>query len=290
MHFPFSSFLLVVLCLNLPIVHTTCESGWASYEGNCYYLDEDFAFYTYQDCFDLCSNAIPGQNTMMFCIQSGGQNDFISGLATGSDYIWMGYQYSESDSAYVWEDGCTSSFTNWNPGYPRNAGCAYLASSLGTWLDNECSLPIWCGCQYTPGISVSPSTIPTSIPTEQPSIATAYPSSHPTDHPTLLPSSAPSYAPTSSRPTSLPTVSPSSVSTSSQPSVPPSMMSEENDSNNDSNSTFFPFHLQFLEGIYIISGVILLCCGGFFFYRWCIKRKRSEENLSLLNIDNKAFR
>lgn len=50
-----------------------------------------------------------------------------AGYASGG--FWIGYTDRTVEGQWVWEDGNTSTFTNWNPGEPNNSNCA--GSSLG---------------------------------------------------------------------------------------------------------------------------------------------------------------
>lgn len=283
-----------------------CATGWSEYNGICYFFDLEFEFYSYQDCSNRCSGAVQGQYTTMVCIEDSGQNNFVAGLAVGSADYWIGYQYSASSGYYEWISGCSSTYENWNTGYPYNdyeaLACVFASSTQKTWFNYECSLPIWCACQYTPGISVSPSTPPTVAPSVTPSVdptesLSASPSTLPSCSPSQLPSETPSQPPSetpTAMPTLVPTLCPSiipSYSSSQVPSVFPTPEIDPKSTDDDALSEI-PFFSDSITSILILIAILLivllvivylLCC-------CCKKNKRDGDDISLLKTDRtKSF-
>ena len=72
------------------------------------------------DCYEACSEA----GLKMPCITSAAVNEQLklqveeeigSGLWA---FVWLGYTDVASEGNFVWEDGCTSEYTNWLSGQP----------------------------------------------------------------------------------------------------------------------------------------------------------------------------
>jgi hypothetical protein len=79
-------------------------------------------------------------------ITSSAENIFVSTLATssGSTFAsWLGLRRTNSGSPWYWSDGSATSYFNWAPGEPNNAGGAefygwmYTPSAGGAWNDHN---------------------------------------------------------------------------------------------------------------------------------------------------------
>lgn len=80
-------------------------------------------------------------------INSQAENDAIwqAGVAAGlTGGLWIGYTDRITEGVWLWEDGSTSTFTNWNPGEPNNTtdvcsssgeDAAIMQMSNGRWND-----------------------------------------------------------------------------------------------------------------------------------------------------------
>ncbi|CAN0081417.1 unnamed protein product, partial [Heterosigma akashiwo] len=82
----------------------------------------------------------------------------VSANGETSSPIWIGYSDSEVEGTYVWEDGSSSTYTNWNTGEPNDAGsiedCVAMytedSGSGGYWNDEYCSSSYNFVCKWTP--------------------------------------------------------------------------------------------------------------------------------------------
>ena len=93
-------------------------------------------------------------------LRSQAQCEFGSG--SYAIFIWLGYTDVANEGNFVWEDGCTSEYTNWRSGQPDeyvgpNADYAYMQvlsldsqarPGTGLWLDwrDECQIAGTCFC------------------------------------------------------------------------------------------------------------------------------------------------
>jgi len=73
-------------------------------------------------------------------IHSQEENTLIRGLTNGE--IWIGFTDEAEEGKFVWSDGITSEYTNWNGGEPNNWGnnenCTTMKGS-GKWNDLSCN-------------------------------------------------------------------------------------------------------------------------------------------------------
>ena len=64
----------------------------------------------------------------------------IADYDPGTDW-WIGYADDAVEGRWVWEDGSTSAYTNWEPGQPNNffdQDCAEIDPDDGRWNDEYC--------------------------------------------------------------------------------------------------------------------------------------------------------
>uniref|UniRef100_A0AAY4A3Z7 Macrophage mannose receptor 1 n=1 Tax=Denticeps clupeoides TaxID=299321 RepID=A0AAY4A3Z7_9TELE len=106
-----------------------------------------------------------------FCRALGGDLAFMTTLIPRYDSAWIGLSNQDPNIGFVWSDGSSSSFENWNDGEPNNANnvenCVELIStyySHGKWNDLHCEIKKDFICQIHKGktpSSPSNATLPT---------------------------------------------------------------------------------------------------------------------------------
>ena len=84
-----------------------------------------------------------------------------SAIKLGGDYYgWIAYNDKDTEGDFAWEDGCTSSYTNWDAGPPQepnndpNFGgedCTIKWNDGTTWNDVPCDFTYPCYCQDVKG-------------------------------------------------------------------------------------------------------------------------------------------
>lgn len=95
---------------------TTCPTGWIQFRTNCYKFSITSGIYnTWTDCQATCS----GIDANMLCVENAEQNSFIWANVAPIN-TWIGYQDLNNYPNFVWNSGCTSSYTNWHPNDPDN--------------------------------------------------------------------------------------------------------------------------------------------------------------------------
>uniref|UniRef100_A0AAY4A2F4 Mannose receptor, C type 1b n=1 Tax=Denticeps clupeoides TaxID=299321 RepID=A0AAY4A2F4_9TELE len=93
-----------------------------------------------------------------FCRALGGDLAFMTTLIPRYDSAWIGLSNQDPNIGFVWSDGSSSSFENWNDGEPNNANnvenCVELIStyySHGKWNDLHCEIKKDFICQIHKG-------------------------------------------------------------------------------------------------------------------------------------------
>jgi hypothetical protein len=130
----------------------------------------------------------------MLCVNNAAENEWIENQ-TGPHFIYIGYTDmppyggGKGTKQYGWVTGCSSSYTKWLSGEPDNANnnqdYESLGDSSGVWYDWSPQDQMFCGCEYNPALTTTPSSRPITVPSSRPSTVptfspTASPSSHPT--------------------------------------------------------------------------------------------------------------
>ena len=80
-------------------------------------------------------------------IASSEDNTLLSNLKTSGLWCWIGLNDLNTEQTFVWADGSSNSYRNWDPGQPDNAGSnqdCTLMWTLGYWDDNSCSVTKGC--------------------------------------------------------------------------------------------------------------------------------------------------
>ena len=121
-----------------------------SREGKCYWFGGSSVGWSY--CRDSCSEL----NSSMLCVQSWSQNSFISSHLAGANRdgvwrVWLGLSDIEDEGNFVWNIGCTSTYSVWNSGRPGEGGdCAVMNDKkrlLFGWSTTTCDIRHLCACE-----------------------------------------------------------------------------------------------------------------------------------------------
>ena len=188
---------LLISILTSSYGQVTCPSGWSQYGGSCYLFrpnfNNDYNEGPWDQCNAYCPTSYPGAT--MLCVNNAAENAWITTQGTS---IWIGYTDmlpyggGKGTKQYGWVTGCSSTYTNWLAGYSigqpdnwnNNEDYAMVATN-SLWYDFTPQDTAYCGCEYTPALTRTPSSRPSTVPSFHPSVA---PSSGPTSSPTATPS------------------------------------------------------------------------------------------------------
>lgn len=100
-----------------------------------------------------CQNYCEKMSAEMLCVMNAAENAFLSGFisyAEPSTYTWIGYSDILAEGIFVWNTGCSSNYTNWNPHEPNNSGNEdYVAITSPGWNNFQNHNEFICGCQQT---------------------------------------------------------------------------------------------------------------------------------------------
>jgi hypothetical protein len=188
---------LLISILTSSYGQVTCPSGWSQYGGNCYLISPVFnsgsTQGTWDQCNAWCPTSYPGAT--MLCVNNAAENEWIWTQYPGR-HFWIGYTDmlpyggGKGTKQYGWVTGCISTYTNWAAGLPdnRNNNEDYAFVNWygdSKWDDISPVGWVYCGCEYTPALTTTPSSRPSTVPSSRPSVA---PSSGPTSSPTATPS------------------------------------------------------------------------------------------------------
>lgn len=114
-----------------------CTASFTS--GSVYYGGHSYNFLPTVSSWTNARNGAVAQGGYLSAIGSQGENDFLNALA-GGGRLWIGLSDHASENNYVWVNGETVSYTNWNPGEPNrsawNADYIEMYSS-GKWNDRK---------------------------------------------------------------------------------------------------------------------------------------------------------
>jgi len=181
----------------------TCPSGWVLNGESCYWFLPYFnvgIWDTWDRCNAHCTGSYPGAT--MLCVNNVAENEWIISKSEGHN-TWIGYTDmlpyggGKGTKQYGWVTGCSSTYTNWESGEPNNSGkdedYAYVVYYRGLWRDGGPRDQSFCGCEYNPALTTTPSSRPTTASSSHPSTVsssrpTVAPSSGPTSSPTATPS------------------------------------------------------------------------------------------------------
>ena len=79
-------------------------------------------------------------------VRSSDEHSVMFSTATQGLDCWIGYNDINTEGTFVWEDGSTSTYTNWAGGEPNQSGdedCAHTRSNQ-IWNDAPCGMTLSC--------------------------------------------------------------------------------------------------------------------------------------------------
>jgi hypothetical protein len=192
MHSICSILFLLISILTSSYGQVTCQVG-TPYGESCYVFI--FNSRTWDQCNTFCSTYYPGAT--MLCVNNAAENEWIRSQLGGA-WFWIGYtdmlpyEGGKGTKQFGWITGCSSTYTNWQAGEPSNQDYAVLyPHSSGPWYVSQQHLS-FCGCEYTPAPTTTPSFHPSVFPSSGLQVA---PSSRPTVAPSSGPTSSPNATP-----------------------------------------------------------------------------------------------
>ncbi|XP_070539238.1 alpha-N-acetylgalactosamine-specific lectin-like [Ptychodera flava] len=116
-----------------------CPSGWIKFKKSCYHGIAS-PMYTYQEAKQVCE----GLRSTLAVVNDAEENLFLKRYTLNQFHFWIGLDDIDSEGNYVWADGSSLTYSNWNSAQPDNYGnnedCVHLISNAdGKWNDLPCS-------------------------------------------------------------------------------------------------------------------------------------------------------
>ena len=112
-----------------------CPGGWILWNGNCYKQNQDPL--NWKDAEKKCTE-IGGR---LASVHSDEENNFI--FQTSNNAVtWLGGNDMSAEGSWIWSDGSSRRYTNWNSGQPNNNGnqdCQTIGYFAEKWDDDGCT-------------------------------------------------------------------------------------------------------------------------------------------------------
>ena len=100
-----------------------CPSGWIYWSGNCYKQNQDLL--TWGDAEKKCIE----YGGHLASVHSDQENNFI--FQTSKKAVtWLGGNDLEAEGSWIWSDGSSWSYSNWQSGQPDNARGGVLSPNF----------------------------------------------------------------------------------------------------------------------------------------------------------------
>lgn len=93
-----------------------CPTGWVFYDQNCYKFSVTSGT---ENSWTGCQSTCNSLGASMLCIENAAQNNWIWSQVSPVN-TWIAYQDLNNYPRFVWNSGCTSTYTNWAGGQPDN--------------------------------------------------------------------------------------------------------------------------------------------------------------------------
>ena len=137
------------------------DDGVPAYEacqltcGTCSFSLRKMRYMTYKKCKKACEK----KGLRLPCITSKAVDEALERAMKLDGYNagWIAYNDKDTEGEFVWEDGCTSSYTNWGPNEPNNdpdfggEDCTVKRYAGTVWNDVPCDVTYPCYCQDVKG-------------------------------------------------------------------------------------------------------------------------------------------
>ena len=85
-------------------------------------------------------------------IHSAQENEFVRSLLGNKD-VFVGFSDSDVEATFVWVDGSTVTYTNWDTGEPNDdngmGDCVIVLRTSGKWNDTPCIMWYEFMCKFT---------------------------------------------------------------------------------------------------------------------------------------------
>lgn len=136
---------ITILGLTCRVCSIRCKAGWHEWNEACYKVSTQQKPFT--DASALCNQ----DAAKLASIRSPQENEFVHNLTGGKD-VFIGLTDTEIEGTFVWSDGSTVVYTNWDDGEPNNeygiGDCVILVAN-GKWNDTPCSMWYEYVCKFT---------------------------------------------------------------------------------------------------------------------------------------------
>lgn len=123
-----------------------CKAGWQEWNQACYKVSNGMT--TFANASASCQRH--GAN--LASIHSAQENEFVRNFSSGKD-VFIGLSDAQIEGTFVWSDGSTFAYTNWEIGEPDNdygvGDCVILVAANAKWNDTPCSMWNEYVCKFT---------------------------------------------------------------------------------------------------------------------------------------------
>jgi len=127
-----------------------CQPDAVRYDtSTCFWADDNGGdLYTPSEAAEACH----ARGMKMTSIHSEAENDFIKGIPTFTDSVWIGLSDEDRNDTYKWSDATPLDYVNWYNGNPQGGDrdCVDFFPSNGFWYDKECTIKRGVVCRGPP--------------------------------------------------------------------------------------------------------------------------------------------
>ena len=114
-------------------VDTCTNSDFIMVGSNC------FKVYSEELNFDAANSQCNVVGATLATITGPGDDQFLSGLMQDNTGYWIGLNDREVEGIFVWQDGSSLSYENWQSNQPDGGDCVLKGKSI-LWRDQPCNL------------------------------------------------------------------------------------------------------------------------------------------------------